>query len=357
MTNITRAGILIVVSLLVGCAEPTFAPNAVEAPAGDTETIFVTTTRGDADDGWYSDTRSASVDYLSLPVHFPASYQPGEVARIKAAPDPERDFSVGSKQVFDRQEFAAALRRDLAARPNGEREVTLYVHGFYNAFFNGVFRSAQLKRDFDLSGPMVHFSWPSKGSNTGYIYDRESLLHSRDGLESVLRLITAVGADRVTIIGHSLGAMLVMETLRQIDIADPGWVYRNVDGLAFVSPDVDVEVFQMQAARLERMPKDTVIFISDRDAVLMLSSQLSGESTRLGNTKQIDLRGNGELTIVDVSALNKSARSGHFIPATSPAAIKFIRNSTAFVDLFPKAGVGQAIGSNVRLFELVLLPQ
>lgn len=352
-----RFGILIVVSLLFGCSEPTFAPMALERPEGTTETIFVATTRGETEDGWYSNARSSSVDYLSVPVNFPASYQPGDTARIKETPDPERDFSVGQKQDFDREEFASALRHDLASRPKGERDLTIYVHGFYNAFFSGVFRSAQLKEDFGLSGPMVHFSWPSKGTTTGYIYDRESLLQSRDGLEDVLRLLATVGAERVTIIGHSLGAMLVMETMRQIDISEPGWVHRNIEGLALVSPDVDLKLFQTQAARLERLPQDTVVFVSDRDAVLMLSSRLSGETTRLGSTRQIDVPGDSELTIVDVSALNASARSGHFIPATSPAAIKFIRNSSAFVDLFPKSGLGEAVRSNVRLFEFVLMPQ
>lgn len=357
MTFVRHPHVVLVLLALIGCSDPSLVPLSFAPNTGATEDVFVATSRAKGGSGWFTDRRAAGMNYLSVPVNFPASYRPGDRAEITSAPDPETDFSVSSKTDMTRSGFASTLRRHLKSMPRGERDLTLYVHGFYNNFISGVFRSAQLKRDFGLSGAIVHFAWPSRGSTIGYVYDRESVLFSRDGLEDTLRLLASTGAERITIIGHSLGAMLVMETLRQIEISSPGWVHRNIDGLAFVAPDVDLDVFKSQAARLQKLPENTVIFMSSRDQILMLSSGLTGTQSRLGNTQSIEVPTEGELTIVDVSALNDSAGSGHFIPATSPAAIEFIRRSPAFVDLFPKANVGTMIGSNVRLFQFVMLPR
>ncbi|MGH1369996.1 MAG: alpha/beta hydrolase [Maritimibacter sp.] len=285
-------------------------------------------------------------------MNFPQNYQSGGYARIRENPDPATDFSVEPpRHLSGATAFRAAIDEQLASQPVGARNVTIYVHGFYTGFFDGLFRSAQLQRDFDLKGLMLHFAWPSLGNNTGYAYDRESVLFSRDGLEQMLRTVAESRAERVTIIGHSLGAMLVMETLRQIEISDAGWAHREIDGIALVSPDIDLSVFKSQAARIKKLPNDFVVFVSDRDKVLWFSSTYNGVKRRLGNTTDVEISTEGELTIVDLSKLASSASSGHFIPATSPAAIKFLRESKTFLALFPRESIGRKIRRDVRLFD------
>ncbi|WP_292019388.1 alpha/beta fold hydrolase [Maritimibacter sp. UBA3975] len=337
---------------LAACTVPTLTPQTIGPAIGPEEEVFVATTRARNDVGDFSSMRGDQTSYLTVPVRFPTNYSPGDRAKIEKAPDPAEDFSVGAPVTMDRSGFRQSLTSAVAAEPRGSRDVTIYVHGYYNVFYSGVFRSAQLKRDFDLPGEVVHFAWPSRGSNTAYAYDRESVLYSRDSLEALIRDSVRVGADRVTIVAHSLGAMLVMETLRQIEISQPGWVHDNIDGLAFVAPDIDVEVFKSQAARFERLPEDFVIFVSNQDRVLMLASRLQGVKRRLGNTSDVEVTTEGNLTIVDVTSMTQDARSGHFVPATSPAAIQILRNSSAFRALFPREGLGQPIGGNVRLFQL-----
>ena len=338
--------------LLAACTEPTYTPVTTGPALGAEQAVFVATTRAENANGEFSAGRDETTTFLTVPVRFPVEYRPGDRARIRERPDPARDFSVGSIGHLDRAAFRESLTRAVSAAPAGKRDITIYVHGYFNAFYNGVFRSAQLKRDFDLPGPIVHFAWPSRGSNTAYAYDRESVLFSRDSLEALIRDATAVGAERVTLVAHSLGAMLAMETLRQIEISDPGWVHDHLDGLAFVSPDIDLEVFKSQAARFERLPEDFVIFVSNRDQVLMLASRLQGVKRRLGNSRDVEVTTDGNLTIVDVTALTQNARSGHFIPATSPAAIRILRNSDAFRAFFPREGLGQPLGGNVRLLQI-----
>ena len=101
--------------------------------------------------------------------------------------------------------------------------------------------------DFRLPGIGVHFSWPSAAHPLGYTYDRDSVLYARDGLEQLLRQVSAAGPDRIILVGHSLGSMLVMETLRQMEIRSPAWAQRNLGGVVLVSPDLDVDVFRQQS--------------------------------------------------------------------------------------------------------------
>lgn len=337
---------------LAACSEPISVPWTDRPATGPVESVFVATIREQNTQGEFTAGRAATTRYLSVPVQFPESYTPGKRAFIRSNPNPSRHFSVDEAEQFDRAGFRAELRRALSAQPRGRRDITIYVHGFYNAFYNGVFQAAQLRRDFDLPGIMLHFAWPSRGSNTAYAYDRESMLYSRDALEQLVRDAARVGAERVTLIGHSLGSMLIMEALRQVEIAQPGWTHAHIDGLSFVAPDIDVDVFKTQAARFKRLPKDTVLFVSDRDKILMLATTLTGGKARLGNLRDVRIVTEGELTIVDVAPLAGSAWSGHFIPATSPIAISLLRNSEAFVNFFPREGAGQRVGANRRFFQL-----
>jgi esterase/lipase superfamily enzyme len=338
--------------LLAACTEPTHTPVTTGPALGEEQAVFVATTRAENAEGEFSAGRGNTTAFLTVPVRFPVGYSPGDRARIRERPDPVRDFSVGSVGHLDRAAFRESLARAVSVEPAGKRDVTIYVHGYFNAFYNGVFRSAQLKHDFALPGPVVHFAWPSRGSNTAYAYDRESVLFSRDSLETLIRDAAQVGAERVMIIAHSLGAMLTMEALRQIEISQPGWVNENLDGLALVSPDIDLAVFRSQAARFKRLPEDFVIFVSDRDQVLMLASRLQGVERRLGNSREVAVTTDGDLTIVDVTQLTGDARSGHFIPATSPTAIRILRNSDAFRALFPREGSGRSVGAHVRFLQI-----
>lgn len=344
---------ILVFLALAACTEPNVTPMTSGPVSGDAQTVFVATTRAENAEGEFTAARARGTTFLEIPVNFPKHYRPGDRAVIRANPDPATDFSVGAEKRFDRDGFRAALRAAITAKPKGKRDLTIYVHGYFNAFYNGVFRSAQFTHDFALPGVMAHFAWPSRGMNTAYAYDRESVLYSRDAMETMLRDAAAVGTERVTIVAHSLGAMLVMETLRQIEISEPGWVHDHIHGIAFVAPDIDVEVFKSQAARFKELPDDFVIFVSNKDQVLMLASRLSSVKNRLGNTRNVQITTQGELTIVDVTALTATARSSHFIPATSPTAIQILRNSSAFLDLFPREGAGRRVGNGVRLLQIM----
>ncbi len=236
-------------------------------------------------------------------------------------PDPARHFMALKADAFrGEDQFAAAISQDLSRMPVDDRAITLFIHGFNTTYAESVMRMAQLNYDLDLPGVSVQFAWPSANSPLGYAYDRDSTLYSRDALELLLRSLPKTD-KRLVIVAHSLGAHLTMETLRQIEIADPGWSARTLGGVVLVSPDIDVEVFRQQVARLSPLPQPFVIFVSSRDAALGLSALISGESGRLGNVTDPSALAGLDIILLDISAFG----SGHFAFGNSPALIPILR--------------------------------
>jgi esterase/lipase superfamily enzyme len=176
---------------------------------------------------------------------------------------------------------------------------------------------AQLGADLGIAGVETHFSWPSAAQALNYAGDRDSALYSRDGLELVLRELRAAGARHVTVLAHSLGAVLVMETLRQIAIGGAGEVRRLADAVILFSPDLDVELFHAQARRIGRLPQPFVIFTSRRDRALALSARLTGRRQRLGRIEEFAALSDLEVLVLDVSAF-RAGFDNHFALARSP---------------------------------------
>ena len=91
----------------------------------------------------------------------------------------------------------------------------VFVHGFNVNFAEGLYRQAQMSEDFASPGISINYSWPSAGNVSAYAVDRESALIARDGLEDLIGLLGQTRLKRIVILGHSMGAFVVMEAVRQ----------------------------------------------------------------------------------------------------------------------------------------------
>lgn len=312
-------------------AELVFAPKA--AAANPTRTVFVATTRQPEGAGFGS-ARAASPTYLRYDIAVPPLREPGAIETPSGKKlDPQTQFMATGRTVYPgASSFRSDLRSALNRRPGHQREAVIYVHGFNNTFDEGVLRITQLAEDFDMPGVSVHYSWPSAGNPLGYAYDRDSVLISRDGLESLIQEVRAAGAERVVLVAHSVGAMLVMETLRQLAIADPGSPARDIDGVILISPDLDINLFRSQAKRIGELPQPFGIFVSQRDRVLGLSARLTGQRNRLGNVKNIEDVADLDVTVVDVTEFSTGV--GHFTAGTSAALLSIFGRAGALEAAF-----------------------
>ena len=309
---------------LAACAPRAQVDVAQPAPGAVLETIHVVTLR-DLEPGQIAPgaQRAATLSHGRYVVAIPPDRQSGEIPRPRRnqQPDPRRHFTLAEGTVQTPAEFRTSLSRALAAEDRAQREAVIFVHGYNTHFIEGLYRVAQLGYDLQLPGVLLHFSWPSLGAPLAYAHDRDSALIARDGLQEMIREVTAAGAPRIVLIAHSMGAHLVMETLRQMAL-DGSLARAPLGGVILIAPDIDVDLFRVTAQRIGRLPQPFLIVTSQRDRVLWLSAQLTGEPDRLGNLTDPDRVAGLGVTVLDVSAFGE--RDGHFTVAESPALIQLL---------------------------------
>lgn len=303
--------------------------------------VFIGTTRAQDPALGFGRTRKYAPTYARYDIAVPPGRVPGQIIASKRQVDPTTQFLATSRVIYPTgAEFRADLARAFRERTGHGHEAVIYVHGYNNAFDEGVLRISQLAEDFDFPGIAVHNSWPSAAKPLNYAYDRDSVLFARDGLESLIGEVRSAGARRIVLVGHSVGAALIMETLRQLAIARPGSVTQGFAGVMLISPDIDVDVFHSQAFRIGKLPQPFGIFISKRDRALTLSARLTGQQNRLGNVQNLDEVADLEITLVDVTEFSRGA--GHFVAGDSPAVIQLFGRSGDLSAAFRGDSAGRA---------------
>ncbi|MEM5495729.1 alpha/beta hydrolase [Hoeflea sp. AS16] len=329
-----RAGSLLLALFLVSCASP---PEGVLTPVAQSSSdatevsIMVATTRAPSDNPGllYSGERGARIDFNELVVSIPPASRRkiGEVQwPKKMPPDPSRDFAtISAKQMDSVAEVEAWYDKNRS--PNGR--LLIFVHGFNTRYESAVYRFAQIAHDSNTDATPVMFTWPSRGSIFDYGYDKESTNYSRSALELLLSEAVAVPEIKeITILAHSMGTWLTVESLRQMAIRRGG-IPAKISNVILASPDLDVDVFHQQIIDMgEKRPKFTV-FVSKDDRALTLSRRISGNIDRLG---QIDISNpvyregleRSGITVLDLSALQVGDSLNHSKFAESPEVVKLL---------------------------------
>ena len=357
MTRILHS--LLIALVLIGCTPrgeflklDQLPPDkaALTQTEGLREVVFVGTTRTKVN-GEFGFKRSEQASFLRYDIYVPRNRQTGEVVWPKNArtADPKVDFlTLADQQYKDGTEFKHALRDRMKLRK--QQDVVIYVHGFNNTMAEGIYRVAQMHYDLQVPGIAVHYAWPSRGSPLAYVYDRDSAIFARNGLEELLNEVAEAGAKRIIIVAHSMGSAVAMETLRQVAIRDDRHVLNAIKGVVLISPDLDVDVFRSQVRDMGKLPEAFLIFGSSKDKILGISSRLSGNPARLGNLKDLSKIADLKVTYLDTTAYNVGA--GHFNLGTSPALIKLlggIANVNAAFEAEAKHRVGLLPGAVLTL--------
>ena len=261
------------------------APIAETTPVAGTSTVdmLIATTRLPSGDPntLFSGERSARPYLTELSVSIPPDSK-RKVGQVqwpkKLPPNPETDFAVTKVRQLESLESGEEWFRV----HNKDGHVMVFVHGFNNRYEDSVYRLAQIIHDSDVQATPVLFTWPSRANVFDYNYDKESTNYSRTALENILKkLADAPKVKGITILAHSMGTWLTMETLRQMGIRD-GNVPSKIENVILASPDIDLDVFAKQFVEMgHKRPKFT-IFVSQDDRALALSSFISGDVSRLG---------------------------------------------------------------------------
>lgn len=318
-----RMALMIALALsLAACGPRPTANYAAPFPLATEVPIYIATQRDlDRTGTIFGQPRPKGMNYFRNTVSIPPDHVTGKIEWAEGAPDAATSFVVTDTDIFPGlPQMTDAIRRDGAG---GERLV--YVHGYNNTLSDAMFRLAQIRHDFELDMPAVLFAWASAGDARGYIYDRDSVLYARDDLKRTLDGLTAGPGEKVLLIGHSMGAQLTMEVLRQAALSGDRQLLSRVSGVVLISPDIDPELFRRQAEAIGRLPQPFIIFSSRQDRALGLAGFLTGRKPRLGVIDSPDKVRGLDVTLVDFTALGARNAVNHDIPVSSPAAVSLLR--------------------------------
>lgn len=280
----------------------------------------------------FSGDRGPALAFANIAVSIPPdpARQIGEVQWPRQVPgNPATDFVTLKADVIDRDQALAWFHRTVRTVP--KRQVLVFIHGFNNRFEDAVYRFAQIVHDSGAPVVPVLFTWPSRGSVLAYGYDRESTAYSRNALESLLKGIARdPSVGEISVLAHSMGNSLALETLRQMAIRD-GRVTPKVRNVLLAAPDVDVdlarEAISDMGPRANR-PSFT-LFVSQDDRALAVSRRVWGSSARLGaiNPDQEPYRTQlerADVTVLDLTKLRAGDPLNHGKFAESPEVVQLI---------------------------------
>lgn len=333
---------------LTACVDRTIAPYltsdvSAQSLGGDAVDVLSITERERDERGYFAGNRGDHIHYLDSIISIPPTHESGRIEVSYSRPNPAKHFVIANETRLNTPaDFQSVLNRRLAALARKDREVVVFVHGYNTSYSDGLFRTAQLSYDLGIPGVITHFSWPSAANPLGYSHDRDSVLEARDDLEKTLRLISKSTGAPIILVSHSMGGLLSMETLRQIEIATPGWSEHALGGVVLISPDISVDVFRGQASRFAALPQPFAIFTSRKDPALRLSAQVNGVTERLGNLRSADPIEDLPVTVIDVTGFSNRSRDKHFVAGTSPALISILSQSVDLEDAFRTDASGRA---------------
>jgi esterase/lipase superfamily enzyme len=176
-----------------------------------------------------------------------------------------------------------------AARTSG-REVLLFIHGFDNSFEDAARTASRIGVGIGFSGAMLLYSWPSEGSPTSYLTDRNNAYWAVRGLKELLTdLVNDPWIGRISVVVHSMGNEAFIRAYGELAGACAGTRsgcanLRKVRAIVLAAPDMDREIFLEQyAAKVTSLGARVVLYTSHGDMALAASAQMQGvDYERLG---------------------------------------------------------------------------
>lgn len=321
--------------LVPGCAgrpKNVLTPVADTAPSSSRVEMLVTTTRSRSSvpGEMFNGERGLAPAFADITVSIPPKNvrKQGEVAWPKKLPsDPATDFA--TLKAADLTRDAAKKWLSVSVRKSPDRSVLVFVHGFNNRFEDSVYRFAQIVQDSGVHSAPVLVTWPSRGSLLAYGYDRESTNYTRNALETLFQYLARdPEVKEVSVLAHSMGNWLALESLRQMAIRN-GKLPAKFKNVMLAAPDVDVDVFRSQIVDMGKQHPRFTLFVSRDDRALAFSRRVWGNVARLGSIdpeqppyKQ-ELADN-KIAVIDLTKIKAGDSLNHGKFAESPEVVQLI---------------------------------
>ncbi len=223
----------------------------------------------------FSDSRDQVLHYGNAYVYIPKSHQFGSVGSswiMRTVTLTDDQLKIRRIEPLDEVKFISELRTSLKNRDPGHRKALIYIHGYNVTFDEAVIRAAQIGFDLKVEGITALYSWPSKGSLSGYAAD-EATVESSEGFlkEFLMRVLLESDAEQVDVIAHSMGGNRAF--LRAIESMAPAMksAGKKFGQIFLAAPDVDVDTFARLASVYPSISTRTTLYVSSKDLALNAS--------------------------------------------------------------------------------------
>jgi esterase/lipase superfamily enzyme len=204
------------------------------------------------------------------------------ILRLEFSPDPVKHVVLLSTTTITEDDFLGDVRSK--AKSESGSKVLLFVHGYNVTFADAARRTAQLAYDLAFNGAPVFYSWPSVGTVAGYTADQRNIDWSLANFTAFLEdFLDHTGADKVYLIGHSLGTKELTQGLEAV-IAKRADLAPRLAAIILAAPDIDAEIFQRDIApALAGTHAQVTVYASSDDRALVASRAVAGGHRRVGD--------------------------------------------------------------------------
>lgn len=173
----------------------------------------------------------------------------------------------------------------------GNGSLAIFVHGYNTLQSDMLKRLGKMEAglaDHGFNGALIAFDWPSDGAKLRYARDLRDAKETATALVSdgIIPLLHARPKLKIHLIGHSLGAYLIIRALSRFgdghQIAGKPW---SLAEIAFIAADVDqsrLEKGTSAALTLNHRARRLSNYYSTIDEVLWGARLFNGNRARLG---------------------------------------------------------------------------
>lgn len=264
------------------------------------------------------------LSYVSIPAstHVIGNIERPRWWKLERTADPAHHMVLSVTRSADFAYWISSIKRSFKAK---HRPLLLFVHGYNVSFDEGVLRAAQMAWDVRFPGPVVLYSWASKGKVAGYPADEATAELAVTNLTEVLRRVLRLSnAGEIYLVAHSMGNRILTRALLDVAVTDPS-VNTRVKDVILAAPDIDADVFKAQIApRLPRTAGNVTIYASSTDEALRASRKFHGGYARVGDTN------GGVAVFPGIHTIDASSEGsdflGHSYITNSPRVLVDLRN-------------------------------
>ena len=236
-------------------------------------------------------------------VSIPHSHQKGvvetpKIARFEFKESPDKHIMLQRVEVLESSDDWFEQLSSSAPTP-AEQDGFVFIHGYNVRFGDALKRTAQLATDLEVSGPIISYSWPSRGKLAAYPADEASVEWAGPNLERLLAdLASKTDIRRFNVVAHSMGNRALLDSIERLYLRTSDQRQAESDSklkddvnaksisrigaLVLAAPDVDANLFTSRYQEaMERVAERTVLYFTQDDWALQVSSKLHS-TPRLG---------------------------------------------------------------------------